>query len=106
MIGLSPKPETRVESYSEYLVRTEMVDKHIIAVAPTTLTFGSYDKSRNVEWTPYEYDRQMREWAFMAHGIRLESKMLLPRPTKMNINNFIPGIYIQSNDQHLPSIFV
>lgn len=46
MVGLSPIPDSQIQSFGEYLKASELIDEHVIAISHDNITFGDYDDSK------------------------------------------------------------
>ncbi len=64
MIGLSPNPETSIRSFGEQLILQKSIDKHIVAITTSNITFGAFDQARSLEWLDLKFDSSLKNWAF------------------------------------------
>jgi hypothetical protein len=57
MVGLSPNPKTKVESFPEYLVRAKLILKHTMHFNETTIIVGGHGNSSAgpTHWSIYVF---------------------------------------------------
>ncbi len=57
MVGLSPNPKTKIESFPEYLVRAKLIPKHTLHFNETSIILGGHGNSTAgpTHWSNYVF---------------------------------------------------
>lgn len=83
-----------------------MIDKHVVAVDSTNITFGGYDESRgDIKFMDFAFDSKMKLWTFKTNNVKIAGLSFLSNETLISVYNYVPGLYLWTTDPLLPSKF-
>jgi len=85
MVGLSPIPDSQVQSFGEYLKASEVIDEHVIAISHDNITFGDYDESKSPIFTDFTFDKTLKNWAFKTNNVQIAGRSFLDNTTLISI---------------------
>lgn len=72
MVGLSPDPDTpNVLSFGEYMVQNKLIDKHIVSLTTSNITFGAHENRDDLVWNDFSYDSDYKNWVFNTDEMRI-----------------------------------